>query len=93
MTDTKKNIKNTTQEPEEVDILSQRVELNSVIVDTPSLLNMIKHCQDKKGRASVAFLLSGNKGVNGSIIGNIKNNLGSNNLYINHTIPDGNKKE
>lgn len=53
---------------------------------------MIKHCQDKKGRASVAFLLSGNKGVQGSIIGTIKNDLGNNNIYINGTVPDGNKK-
>ena len=72
--------------------MAERVEITSVIVDTPSLLNMIKHCQDKKGRASVAYLLSGDKGVQGSIVGNIKNNLGSNNIYINSTEPDGNKK-
>ncbi len=61
MSDITKKDKNTTKE--EVDILAERVDITSVIVDTPSLLNMIKHCQDKKGRASVAYLLSGDKGV------------------------------
>ena len=64
MSDTQKKDKNTTKEEEAtVDILAERVDISSVIVDTPSLLNMIKHCQDKKGRASVAYLLSGDKGV------------------------------
>ena len=85
--------KNTTSEPAPAkDDLADRVHITSVIVDTPSLLNMIKHCQDKKGRASVAFLLSGNKGVQGSLIGSIKNNLGAYNIFINNTEPDGNKK-
>jgi len=53
---------------------------------------MIKHCQDKKGRSSVAFLLAGNEGVHGSITGVIKNDLGNNNIYVNNCIPDGSRK-
>merc|ERR1712086_441918 len=81
-----------TKEPEEVNILQSRVEINKVIIETPSLLNMIKHCQDKKGRASVAFLLAGNTGVQGSITGVIKTELGQNNIYVNNCIPDGSKQ-
>ena len=53
---------------------------------------MIKHCQDKKGRASVAFLLAGNTGVQGSITGVIKAELGNNNIYVTDCIPDGRRK-
>jgi hypothetical protein len=31
---------------EEVENLNKRTELNRVIIDTPALLNMVKHCRE-----------------------------------------------
>lgn len=65
--DNAKKDKEQKKEPEKLNIFNSRVEITKVIIEMPSLLNLIKHCQDKKGRASVAFLLAGNTGVQGSI--------------------------
>jgi len=73
MTDTKKE--------EQPTLAQQRVALNKVVIDTPSLLNMIKHCQDNKTTYQ----------ARGQIMGMLKSEIGETNLFVTQTLPEVNK--
>lgn len=68
--------------------MQKRVAIDIIVIETPALLNLVKHCQDKKelmaqsGQSSELAV-----GARGSIMGVLKNELGSNNLVITSTLP------
>ena len=60
------------------DAIQNRVDLNKVVIDTPALLNMIKHCQDNRLKQTCGYIL----GVMKKEIG--ETSAGENSVYYNN---------
>ena len=83
-------------EQEEDDFIKTRVALKTVVIDTPALLNMIKHCHDSKETLTTGQTLSGPNalefqnglgGARGTIMGVLKKDLENFNIFITQTTP------
>lgn len=57
--------------------IQSRVPLSKVEIDTPALLNMIKHCQE-----------NGTNEARGHIMGVLKQKINNRELFITETLPD-----
>lgn len=68
--------------------MQKRVAIDIIVVETPALLNLVKHCQEKKELMAFSGQSSElAEGARGSIMGVLKNELGSNNLVVTSTLP------
>jgi len=68
-------------------LIQNRVELNKVIIDTPALLNMIKHCQDSED----INVSASSDHARGMLMGVLKKEHGENNIFITQTLPEAGK--
>ena len=77
--------------------LSKRIDLNAVIIDTPALLNMVKHCREVEAGAAQGFLMgamqTGKEGKDAE--GKADENLVFNQdtLLVTQTIPKSGKAQ
>jgi hypothetical protein len=69
------------QDQQHSDILQNRIPLSKVEIDTPALLNLIKHCQDNR---ELATTIEGHfkNGVHGILAGILKKEIDEDNLFI-----------
>lgn len=67
-------------------MVQSRISLDKITIETPALLNMIKHCQDKRGLSSSAQLEV--LGARGSIMGVLKQELDESILLVTATLPE-----
>jgi len=66
--------------PEATNMVQSRISLDKITIETPALLNMIKHCQDKRGLSSSNQLEV--LGARGSIMGVLKQELSESILLV-----------
>ena len=67
-------------------LVQKRVPITKVVIDTPALLNMIKHCHNGVSGGS-------SNNASGQINGVLRTELGENNIFISSVVPDGNKTQ
>ena len=67
-------------------LVQSRIQLDKITLETPALLNMIKHCQDKKELTSSTS--SEFSGARGTIMGVLKTELNENILFVTQTSPE-----
>jgi hypothetical protein len=75
-------------------LFQMRIEkLEKVILETPALLNMIKHCQDKTEISNQQPQQEAIEvgGARGTILGVLKKDLKEQNLLVTSTVPENNK--
>ena len=75
------NMDNKKEVASTADAIQNRVDLNKVVIDTPALLNMIKHCQDNRLKKTCGYIL----GVMKKEIGQTsaeENSVMHNNLHV-----------
>lgn len=67
-------------------LVQKRIPLSKVIIDTPALLNMIKHCHNFVHAGSLTT-------ASGQINGVLRSELGENNIFLSAVVPDGSKTQ
>merc|ERR1719331_1520074 len=70
-------------------LVQSRIQLERITLETPALLNMIKHCQDKKELTTSSS--SEFSGARGTVMGVLKNELNENILLVTQTTPEEKK--
>lgn len=77
---------------DEDDFIQRRVLINNIVIDTPALLNMIKHCQDSKELLTTGAKTAGGvefqNGIGeakGEIMGVLKKEIDKFNIFITQT--------
>ena len=60
---------------------NKRTNLDRVVIDTPALLNMIKHCRESDNNA------------HGLLMGVTSKGIGEDSLLVTQTMPDSNNKD
>ena len=84
--DSRKKEKEAEEKAENAKLIENRqAEFGKVIIETPSLLNMVKHCQDQKINTASS---SESKFVTGNLSGYMKKEIDGINIYVSQTIPE-----
>jgi len=71
---------------EATSIVQRRVNIEKAVVDTPAILNMVKHCQDSRIVGQPGVTVGGGRGL---VMGVLKQELGINSLFVTETQPMG----